>query len=70
MSTTYTVQELAQQYAEALVEFHELDQHVKTAGTNALRQDVSVLREARDAMYVAQSALDEACQRQAQMNYA
>jgi hypothetical protein len=70
MSTTYTVQELAQRYAEALVEFHELDQHVRAAGDQALRQDVSALREARDAMYVAQQALDEACQRQAHMNYA
>ena len=70
MSTTYTVQELAQQYAEALVEFHALDQHVRAAGEQALRQDVSALRDARDAMYAAQLALDEACQRQAQMNYA
>ena len=70
MSTTYTVQELAQHYAEALVEFHALDQHVRAAGDHALRQDVSALREARDAMYAAQLALNEACQRQAQMNYA
>lgn len=70
MPTTYTVQELAQQYAETLVEFHELDQHVRAAGEQALRQDVSALRDARDAMYAAQLALNEACQRQAQMNYA
>ena len=70
MSTTYTVQELAQQYAETLVEFHELDLHVKNAGEHALRQDVAALREARDVMYAAQLALNEACQRQAQMNYA
>jgi hypothetical protein len=70
MSTTYTVQELAQQYAEALVEFHELDQHVRAAGEQALRQDVLALREARDVMYAAQLALNEACRRQAQMNYA
>ena len=70
MSTTYTVQELAQHYAETLVEFYELDQHVRAAGEHALRQDVSALRDARDTMYAAQQALDEACQRQALMNYA
>jgi hypothetical protein len=70
MSVTYTVQELAQHYAETLVEFHSLNQHVRAAGEQALRQDVTALRDARDTMYAAQSALDEACQRQAQMNYA
>jgi hypothetical protein len=70
MTTTYTVQELAQRYAEALVEFHELDQHVRAAGDSPLRQDVSARRTARDAIYDAQQALDEACQRQAQMNHA
>lgn len=70
MSTTYTVQALAQKYAETLVEFHELAQHVENAGPNALRQDVAMLRTAQDEMYTAQSALDDACQRQAQMNYA
>jgi hypothetical protein len=70
MTTTYTVQELAQQYAEALVEFHELDQHVQAAGKQALRQDMSALRVAREAMYEAQSALHEAAERQAHMNYA
>ena len=70
MTTTYTVQELAQKYAETLVEFHELDQHVRAAGDHALRQDVSALREARDVMYTAEQSLNAACQRQAQMNYA
>ena len=70
MTTTYTVQELAQQYAKALVEFHELDQHVRAAGDCPLRQDVSALRTARDAIYDTQQALDAACQRQARMAYA
>jgi hypothetical protein len=70
MTTTYTVQQLAQKYAESLVEFYELDLHVTTAGVNALREDVAQLRVAREAMYGAQSALNEACQHQAHMNYA
>jgi len=69
MSTTYTVQELARKYAESLVEFYELDLHVKTAGVNALREDVAHLRLAREEMYKAQSALESACQHQAHMNY-
>jgi hypothetical protein len=67
---TYTVQELALQYAERLVEFHELDQHVREAGEHALRSDVAELRMARDAMYDAQDALNTAAQRQAEMNWA
>jgi hypothetical protein len=67
---TYTVQELAQQYAAALLEFHELDLHVKNAGAHALRQDVAALREARDVMYQAQEDLNAACLRSAEMNYA
>jgi DnaJ-domain-containing protein 1 len=63
MTTTYTVQELAQQYAEALVEYH-----------SALYSDVCDrdrwVREAKDAMYDAQHDLDEACKCQAQMNHA
>jgi hypothetical protein len=70
MSTTYTVQERAQKYAEALVAFHELNLHVQAAGEQALRQDMSALRVARDAMYDAQQALHEAAERQAHMNYA
>jgi hypothetical protein len=70
MSVTYTVQELAQHYAETLVEFHSLNQHVQAAGEQALRQDMSALRVARDAMYDAQQALHEAAERQAHMNYA
>jgi len=70
MSTTYTVQERAQKYAEALVEVHELNLHVQAAGEQALRQDMSALREARNAMYDAQQALHEAAERQAHMNHA
>lgn len=62
MSTTYTVQELAQRYAEALVEYH-------TAQQSAVCAPIWV-SEARDAMYAAEQALDAACQRQAQMDYA
>jgi len=63
MTTTYTVQELAQRYAEAMVEYH-----------SALYSDVCDkerwVRTARDEMYNAQTALNAACLRQAQMNYA
>lgn len=57
----YTVQELALKYAEALVEFHEATQ------SDVCDKDRWV-REARDAMYDAQSALDAACERQAELN--
>lgn len=63
MATTYTVQELAQQYAEALVEYHS------ALYSNVCDREYWV-REARDAMSAAQSALDEACERQAHMNSA
>lgn len=67
---TYTVQELALQFAERLVEFHSLDQHVRQAGEHALRTDVVELRMARDAMYEAQQRLDEAAQQAALLNLA
>ena len=62
MSTTYTVQELAQRYAETLIEYY-----------TALQSEVCApmwVSEARDAMYAAEQALNAACQRQAQMDYA
>jgi hypothetical protein len=61
MSTTYTVQELAQRYAESLVEFYA-----------ALRSTVSDrdrwLHEAGDAMYDAHAALNDAALRAAELN--
>lgn len=66
---TYTVQELALQYAEALTEYHELQTHVAAAGDAALRQDQSALRIARDEMYAAHAALNEACQHAAMQSY-
>jgi hypothetical protein len=61
MSTTYTVQELAQRYAESLVEFYA-----------ALRSTVSDrdrwVRESRDATYKAERELNDACKRQAELN--
>ena len=70
---TYTVQELALQYAETLVRYHEVNQHVEAArkahGT-ALREDELELRRARDDMYDAQNALNAACERAAEQNYA
>lgn len=63
MTTAYTVQELAQLYAEALVEYH-----------GALYSNVCDgkhwRQKARDDRSAAQSALDEACERQAHMNSA
>lgn len=61
MTTTYTVQELAQRYAEALVEYHS------ALSSNVCDRGYWV-REARDAMSTAQLALNEACERQAHMN--
>jgi hypothetical protein len=58
MSTTYTVQELAQRYAEALVEYH-------TAQQSAVCAPIWV-SEARDALYKAQDALNWAAERAAE----
>jgi hypothetical protein len=58
---TYTVQELALQYAEKLVEYHE-----------AQKSDVCDkerwIRTARDEMYMAQNTLNAACKRAAELN--
>ena len=61
MSTTYTVQELAQQYAEALVEYYEAVQ------STVVDRD-RWLREATNAMYAAQTALNDAARRAAELN--
>jgi hypothetical protein len=57
---TYTVQELALQYAEKLVAYHE-----------ACQSDVSDrdqwIRQARDEMYHAQTELNHACGRAAEL---
>lgn len=42
-------------YATALVEFYEMEEHCKTS---TLQQDHSALRNARNALYTAQDALD------------
>ena len=70
---TYTVQELALRYAEALVRFHEVNYHVESARMahgSALREDELELRRARDEMYDAQNALNDAAQHHAEQNYA
>lgn len=56
-----TVNELALAYAQALVEYHELDAHVKAAGSSALRQDTAALRDASENIYTAHEALNAAC---------
>ena len=56
----YTVQELALQYAEKLVDFHQANQ------SSAYDKEQWV-RRARDEMYDAQNALNEACERTAFM---
>jgi myo-inositol-1-phosphate synthase len=61
MSTTYTVQELAQRYAEALVEYYE------AVHSDVVDRDRWV-REARDTMYAAQTALSDAALRAAELN--
>lgn len=70
---TYTVQELALQYAEKLVRFHEVNRHVeytRMAHGRVLPEDELALRRARDDMYDAQNALNDAAQYQAEQNYA
>jgi hypothetical protein len=56
----YTVQELALRYAETLTEYHE-----------AMQSDVCDkerwVREARDAMYNAQTVLSQACKSAAEL---
>jgi hypothetical protein len=56
----YTVQELALQYAEKLVAYHEA---MQSDWCNKER----ALRAARDEMYDAQNALDYACERAAKL---
>ena len=57
---TYTVQELALQYAETLVAYHEANQ------SDVCDQEQWV-RRARDEMYDAQTALNTACERAADL---
>jgi hypothetical protein len=58
---TYTVQELALQYAEKLTAYHEAQ---KSDWSNKER----ALRVARDEMYDAQNALNAACERAAELS--
>ena len=57
----YTVQELALRYAEALVEYHE-------ANRSDVCDKARWVREATNALYAAQNALNDACERQAELN--
>ena len=57
---TYTVQELALQYAEKLTAYHEAMQSNWSDKERAVRN-------ARDEMYDAQSTLNEACERAAEL---
>lgn len=57
----YTVQELALQYAATLVEYHE-------AQNSTVCDKARWVREATNAMYAAQNALNAACERQAELN--
>ena len=57
---TYTVQELALQYAEKLVAYHEAVQSNWSDKERAVRC-------ARDEMYDAQNALNAACERAAEL---
>lgn len=57
----YTVQELALRYAETLVEYHE-------AQNSDVCDKARWVREATNAMYAAQNALNTACERQAELN--
>ena len=57
---TYTVQELALQYAEKLVAYHEAQK------SDWSDRDRAVYR-ARDEMYEAQNLLNQACERAAEL---
>jgi hypothetical protein len=57
---TYTVQELALQYAEKLVAYHEANQ---SNWSDKERQ----VRCTRDEMYLAQNVLNTACERAAEL---
>jgi hypothetical protein len=57
---TYTVQELALQYAEKLTAYYEAMQSDWSDKERAVRQ-------ARDEMYLAQNALNAACERAAEL---
>ena len=57
---TYTVQELALQYAEKLTAYHEAMQSDWSDKERAVRQ-------ARDEMYLAQGELNAACERAAEL---
>ena len=57
----YTVQELALQYAEKLVAYHEAQ---KNDWLDKERQ----VRRTRDEMYLVQNALNAACERAAELN--
>ena len=57
---TYTVQELALQYAEKLTTYHEAVQSDWSDKERAVRQ-------ARDEMYLAQNELNAACKRAAEL---
>jgi hypothetical protein len=56
----YTVQELALQYAEKLTAYYEAQQSDWSDKERAVRR-------ARDEMYDAQNALDDACERAAEL---
>ena len=56
---TYTVQELALQYAEKLVAFHE--------AKNSDQEDRSHVLRANDELYHARAALNTACERAAEL---
>lgn len=58
---TYTVQELALQYAEKLVAYHEAQKSTWSDRDRAVYC-------ARDEMYDAQNALNAACERTAELN--
>jgi hypothetical protein len=57
---TYTVQELALQYAEKLVAYHEAQKSDWSDKERAVRS-------ARDEMYLAQNTLNQACEQAAEL---
>jgi hypothetical protein len=63
---TNTVQELALQYADFLVRWHELNQHCIGS---VLVEDHQALREAQTDLFVAQDNLNAAARRQAELNF-
>ncbi len=62
------VNDRATELKDAMLEYYELKLHCDNAGANALRSDLSALRQAYDVMVTAQNDLAKACENYAKDN--